>query len=211
MDLLRFDPETTHVREYVEDGTERIAVCALGADFLSPIEDCDGQQYLSLSHLTGVSTVAIEIGGEEVRVADVKLLDTIADPGPPGFAAGIGELGQDGYGSASERLEYVRVGGVEYGANPVAGEDEPETQRLALTVAPNPTPGPLAIAFDLASPSAVTAEVFDALGRRVWRTRAPLGTGRQRLDVEAATWAPGLYVVRVATGDGVATARVIRR
>ena len=138
---------------------------------------------------------------------------------PEVYAAGVGYLPNTsgawsplGYAA----LAYARVrqedGSVlELGARVVAGEDGPEAQRFALVISPNPTTGPLAVAFDLTAPAAVTVEAFDALGRRVWRHEGLLGAGRQRLALDASAWAPGLYVVRVAAGDETATARVVRR
>ena len=136
----------------------------------------------------------------------------------PYYAAPIGYAGESpGYCAACRRnLSFARVhlddGTVyEVGARYTDGEDGPEAQRFALVISPNPTSGPLAVAFGLDAPAAVTAEAFDALGRRVWRHETALGAGPRRLDVDVAAWAPGLYVVRVMAGGEVATARVVRR
>ena len=49
--LFRFDPETTHVFERADDGTESIAICALGADFRAPIDCGGGTAERRLRHL----------------------------------------------------------------------------------------------------------------------------------------------------------------
>ena len=208
--LLRFDLETTDIVERLADGREFVVIPDLGADFFGCPAAPFGEGCEYYFETYPGEPITIRIGEEEVSVPSIKLPNGGAsDPWPPGFAAGIGKLGWGG--AWNEQLEYVRVAGSEFGSKPVAGEDGPEAPTLALAVAPNPTAGPLAVAFDLAAPSVVTAEAFDALGRRVWRRETALGAGRQRLALDAGAWAPGLYVVRVAAGDETATARVVRR
>ncbi len=54
--------------------------------------------------------------------------------------------------------------------------------------------------------SSADVEVFDVLGRRVWR-----GSVAGEMTVDARAWAPGVYVVR-ATADGATTvSRFVRR
>ena len=59
-------------------------------------------------------------------------------------------------------------------------------------------------------PCAVRLEVFDALGRRVL-SREVAASPEARVEIDASAWAPGVYVLRAASGDTVATARVVRR
>ena len=94
----------------------------------------------------------------------------------------------------------------------VDGEDGPDAAAFAVgPPRPNPARGPVAIPLRLASPTVVTARVFNALGQQV----ATLAEG---VRVEAArhvlTWettgvAPGVYLVRVEGGDLVSTQRVV--
>ena len=92
----------------------------------------------------------------------------------------------------------------------VAADDAPTDRAFALEVGPNPTAGPLTVALEVAAPSAVTVEVFDALGRRVHVLEVAVA-GRAALALDGSRWAPGLYVVRARSGLEAATATVVRR
>src|SRR5690606_33428528 len=88
------------------------------------------------------------------------------------YAAGLGLLYyvSEELGSFERALRYVRVGGVEYGEHiPLAGE--PPAGRpapLTLTTHPNPFLDRVTLDLTVPSPQAVTVEVFDVLGRRVY-------------------------------------------
>ena len=74
---------------------------------------------------------------------------------------------------------------------------------VEATVYPNPTLGPTTVVVRLAEPAAVTAEVFDALGRRVAVAEAgPRGAGSQAVDLDLSVPA-GAYVVRITAGPSV--------
>ena len=205
--LLRFDAVTTDVVA-LEEGGERIFIPNLGADFLS----CPSPQHvegcLYFSDSSPGDPVAISIGGEQVAVPSIKIPASLGDPAPPGYAAGIGQLEPNSFGS---RFAYARVGGVEYGSHPVAVTDRPAPPAFVLSAGPNPTSGPVTFALDLPAPADVTLEAFDVLGRCVASRTAPLGAGRQALALDAGPWAPGLYVVRVTAGGAARTVRVVRR
>ena len=116
------------------------------------------------------------------------------------FAAGVGVIafGQvEAVGTNavafSQRLAYARVGGTEYGANPVAGETAPATA-ATLRAYPNPARAALTVEADGA------VRVFDALGRLVVQGSAAPGRPL-RLDVSA--WPAGLYVARTDAGQAV--------
>lgn len=212
--ILRYDPETTNVMVLEEDGTERIRYLKLGADFL----ECDRPpefpecEYLAPSD-PGVPTVVM-VGEDEVIVPSVKTPNPgLADPGSPGLAAGLGELLRTGvnYPNEDMRFEYVRVDGVEYGVQPVASEAPPERPAGTLTVGPNPTAGRATLRFEMGQPGRVTLDVFDALGRRVLHRESRRGSGPQVVAVEAAAWAPGLYILRLTAGDVAETVRLVRR
>lgn len=74
---------------------------------------------------------------------------------------------------------------------------------------PNPARGTARIRFDLPAPATVRLGVFDALGRRVLTLdAAPRAAGRHEVALDVSGLATGLYVVRLATGDAVATRRL---
>ncbi|MDX1419326.1 MAG: hypothetical protein R3181_05115 [Rubricoccaceae bacterium] len=81
-----------------------------------------------------------------------------------------------------------------------------EAESLGLSVSPNPARGAAEATLSLVRPSAVRVVLLDSLGREVAVLHdGPLGAGRHALSVEAGSLPPGVYVVRVAAGEAVAT------
>ena len=79
---------------------------------------------------------------------------------------------------------------------------------LAVRAWPNPSRGAATVAFGLAQGGAARVAVYDALGREVAVVAdGPHGAGRHEARV-AAPLPAGAYVVRVASPDGVRTARL---
>jgi len=75
---------------------------------------------------------------------------------------------------------------------------------------PNPFRDQTRIVLDVSAPQAVTLEVFDALGRRVALVyEGTLQAGRHELPVEAAGWAPGLYLARLTTPHATRSHRLV--
>ena len=72
---------------------------------------------------------------------------------------------------------------------------------------PNPTTGRVAVRFDLDAPATVTAEVFDALGRRVLATAPTAAAAGAGLSVglDTSGLPAGLYVVRLTAASGATT------
>ena len=81
----------------------------------------------------------------------------------------------------------------------------------SVSVAPNPARSGVWVSFTLPAAGAATLELLDIAGRRVAvREMQSLGAGRQRFDVTSGnSVAPGLYLVRVASGVRQATAKVV--
>jgi len=99
----------------------------------------------------------------------------------------------------------------EGGARTVLGEVTlrvPESLEFAIEAArPNPTAGPITLAFVLPAAAPATLELIDVSGRRVL-SREVAGAGRQVLRLEESL-APGVYVVRLTQGGRAVTARVV--
>ena len=76
-----------------------------------------------------------------------------------------------------------------------------------MGVSPNPAASRAVVRFTLGTPADVTARVYDTLGREVLAVDlGPLAAGADgsvSLDVSALP--PGVYVVRLAAGDGTTT------
>ncbi|MEL7361543.1 MAG: T9SS type A sorting domain-containing protein, partial [Bacteroidota bacterium] len=71
---------------------------------------------------------------------------------------------------------------------------------------PNPTIGPVALAYTLAAPAEVTLAVHDVLGRRVSTlVQAPRPTGTHEVNWTSTDLPAGVYVVRLDAGGEVHT------
>ncbi|HYE94884.1 MAG TPA: T9SS type A sorting domain-containing protein [Rubricoccaceae bacterium] len=96
-------------------------------------------------------------------------------------------------------------------ATMTAAEPEPEPTRTDLiSVAPNPSGGPVAITYHLATAGPVAVVLFDALGRQV----ATLASGEQGAGLHRVVWegerAAGVYYVRLVAGAAVRMRPVVR-
>jgi hypothetical protein len=102
----------------------------------------------------------------------------------------------------------------ELAALPTAGEpDAALPAELRLDAAyPNPFAATTSLAFHLPDAGAVTAEVFDLLGRRVAQPldRAALAAGQHTVTLDGATLPSGVYLVRLQTATTTRTRRVTR-
>ena len=85
-------------------------------------------------------------------------------------------------------------------------------EQVTVRVAPNPFSDRTVVSIDQPRPGTVTIEVYDVLGRRV---AVPfdgrLAAGPQQVPVDASALAPGVYLYRVRTADGVAGGTLVRR
>jgi len=80
---------------------------------------------------------------------------------------------------------------------------------LALGVTPNPVGGAGHVRYTLPVAGAVRLAVYDVLGREVAVIAdGTVATGSHEVALDAAGLAPGVYVVRLATGADVLTRRV---
>jgi hypothetical protein len=92
-----------------------------------------------------------------------------------------------------------------------AAASAPETERLALTVSPNPSAGAVRLRFTLAQPGRVRLAVYDALGREVAVVRdAEHPAGPHEVVWAGAGLAPGVYIVRIETAQGVRARPLVR-
>ncbi|OAV43327.1 T9SS type A sorting domain-containing protein [Lewinella sp. 4G2] len=88
--------------------------------------------------------------------------------------------------------------------------EDPQGLLRSLAAYPNPTSGELRIDLDLANRETVTAEVYDATGRRV-ALRSFGNTNQVRESLDLNGFAPGIYLVRVQAGGAARSVRVIRK
>jgi len=121
-----------------------------------------------------------------------------------GWIAGDGHFGP-GWSSSQAFVLVPRDG------SPLAVPDG--AARGDVTVRPNPTRDATQLEFATERAGAVSIEVFDLVGRRVWTQSATLAAGRHavRWDGHDATGGhvpAGTYLVRLRTPDGAATRRL---
>jgi flagellar hook assembly protein FlgD len=80
--------------------------------------------------------------------------------------------------------------------------------------APNPAHGRATLRFTLPAEAAVTLELLDVRGRRVWSRHGTLGAGTHAWDwdgrdAEGRPSGAGLYLVRLGTPWGTRGARLV--
>ena len=79
-----------------------------------------------------------------------------------------------------------------------------------VRASPNPFTDRTRVTFALPAPAAVTVEVFDAVGRRVAvLAQGDLAAGEHDAVFDADGLPAGVYLVRVAAADRVATVSVL--
>lgn len=80
-----------------------------------------------------------------------------------------------------------------------------------LLVFPNPAGESFTVLWQSASPQSATVRITDLLGQVVFDRNMENTASSARLDVNAAGWAKGVYLLQVKTGDAVKTQRVVIR
>ena len=159
-----------------------------------------GRLYI-LSSASGASLLAVEslkpetggaFGDTVIRLGDVSG-DNVPD-------LLVGAPGETSNGLASAGHAYI----VLMNPPPVSGESAPEAP-LALTAGPNPTRGALHLRYRLTNPAGASVTVIDVMGREVAREAAGASGA---LTLDARGWAPGVYLVRLASASGTASAHV---
>ena len=89
------------------------------------------------------------------------------------------------------------------------GIDVPRAAFALEGARPNPAVGNMTVSFSLFDASPARLEVFDLAGRQVLvRDLDGLEPGPHRLDVEAGTMRPGVYLLRLVQGANTRTTRV---
>ena len=157
-----------------------------------------------------------ELGAPRLGIATLERRTVSADWAALASAApdGSGRVRFDDRSvSAGARYAYrLRLGsGSGSTATSETWVDVPPALAFSLEAArPNPTSGPLAVAFTLPSTARATLDVLDVTGRRVRsRTFEAPAVGRQRLSFgDDGALAPGLYFVRLRQEQRTALTRV---
>ena len=98
-----------------------------------------------------------------------------------------------------------------YNGLPVEGEGSAPLDHGTLRVFPNPAgPGMASVAFSLASSGPVVLSVYDLSGRLVREyAETSMEAGENLLHLETSTMTPGLYLLRLGSGEMESTARLV--
>ena len=229
IELVRYDAASGYVQVVDSTGMERRGWHRFGADYGELVEAGDPASMLP----DGRRGDYVAYGGEGSRPVlgyepeatkgflsvPYSLIADIGYPGP--FAARVGQMPQSFAFCTppicEDRITYLRVvnpdGSLsEFGEPaPVSSFASPPARALAVRAFPNPSVGPIMVALDVPTTGTIELATFDALGRRIWHRELAMSTARQRVEIDASAWAPGLYVVRALAGDASATTTFVRR
>lgn len=218
--FLRYDTTRTRIvglstRDPVP--VELDYTCDLNADF-GAITTCHGDEIMVSGGYTTTEELSywrhLIVGQDTLEIAAGKGF-RVAQGVFETYLNGMGQLREVGDGAAGQvTLIYLRLDGVEYGASVVATgvEEDPEDpiEPYALSVYPNPARDRATIAYRLPPVRHALVEVFNVLGQRI-RNESIQGSGAMTgwYELDTASMASGIYLVRIATSTGVQMTRPI--
>ena len=105
---------------------------------------------------------------------------------------------------------YVSVDAIRFSTTAVPSIETGPDRQLDVTLAPNPSAGPVTATLRLRQPGHIRGTVVDLLGRTVRQFEARAGAGETQLAVPLEGLRAGVYLVRLATPEGTATRPVTR-
>ena len=82
---------------------------------------------------------------------------------------------------------------------------------ISFSVFPNPTEDRFYVKFDLPETTNAAIEVFDIFGQKVVAAsrRAQFSAGENSIEIVAAQWASGIYLVQMQMGSGIASSKIL--
>ena len=233
-DLPPFAPTDAFAVRYEADGTLGWARLLAGGAAPSSVA-VDGAGVVVAGSFVGSLRVA---GAEPVESRGGRdgFVARLSTAGAPVGVRTVGGVGDDGIGSVALGDDRSALVGVFQGAADLDGDGMADATargttdlflavydalfttsalsgppRMALRAGP-PSPNPArhatSVPVELAAPSHVRVEVFDALGRRASVSEHGLGPGRSDLALDLGRLVSGVYVVRLSTDDGARSAPV---
>ncbi|MEL6615315.1 MAG: sulfatase/phosphatase domain-containing protein, partial [Bacteroidota bacterium] len=140
---------------------------------------------------------------------DAELYDVIADP-----EERVNRIDDPAFSGVRLDMETQMDMALSRQAVPVSAPPLPVPPEASgvelLPPAPNPSASQASVAYRLGARGEVTLTLVDALGRRVAvLDLGPREPGAHRVRIPTAPLAPGVYVVRLRTEDGVASQRLV--
>lgn len=86
----------------------------------------------------------------------------------------------------------------------------PPQDLIVLSSYPNPFSNQATLVFDFPKEQHLSLTVYDALGRQVESLfEGEMHAGRHTISIDASTWAPGLYFVRLTTPESIQTHHLV--
>jgi Secretion system C-terminal sorting domain len=142
------------------------------------------------------SALAILPAGEATDFADYVFNQPLAKLNAAVLYFKIKVTGKDG------RIKY---------SNTIALRNTGEAGKNAATIFPNPTHGPLWFAVNARTAETATVLIQDAQGKNISNTTVNIKTGENILSLpNMATYAAGMYLVKVNTAGGSVTQKVLK-
>lgn len=110
-----------------------------------------------------------------------------------------GTTSGDGAGFGSVKLTEMSTA-----TNELAG------RTLQLNVFPNPVQSESTLHLEDLEAGAYHLTVFDVHGKRVWEAPQSLQEGAVRLPLPTATWSPGIYFLRLESGEKAGSVKILK-
>ncbi|MCC6653365.1 MAG: T9SS type A sorting domain-containing protein [Candidatus Eisenbacteria bacterium] len=186
--------------------------------------DGGGSVFALAPHLDGIITAGsfVNVGGQPRNGAAFLHADGSVDPD---WNPNVGLYDVYAISTAADGGVYLAGGFQMAGGRPHtnlarvspatgvldAPREFPLPTALELSIAPHPIVSRARVQFALPAAASVTANVFDAAGRRVvtMLDRASLPAGAHSLGLDTRSLATGCYFIRVEAGGHVGTTRLV--
>ncbi len=177
--------------------------CGLDADFNSSIE-C-GDRIRVMYGVFGGYDANVTIGRDQFPAAAFKVFDSLG--GVITMVADIGRVERLPEGFASpERLEYVKIGELTYGAPliVVSNEENLPPSVSALSVYPNPFSRQVTLTYQKDSSEEISLSVFNTLGQKIKKQHlGHQAIGTHRLAIDLGGFSAGLYFFHLTSNRGM--------
>ncbi|MEM8488993.1 MAG: T9SS type A sorting domain-containing protein, partial [Bacteroidota bacterium] len=162
------------------------------------VENRPGHFIIERSHAESTSAISGALSRQFAKVVEL--------PGRGNTAAGTTYAYSDAVYLTGQYVYRILFVGADTGTRTLLRELEvavPAPMSFAIqTIFPNPAIDETQVVVDLPEELALTYAAFDLLGRMVVTpTKAALGAGRHFIPFDTATWAPGIYFIRISAGQ----------
>jgi len=184
---------------------------------LSP---CTGPR-VPVTALIGLSGVTYTAASYDTVCANTTAPFTLSGGSPaggsysgPGVSGGMFDPAAAGQGTHTITYTYTDVNNCTGTATQTIFADictgvQDPAELSAMNVYPNPAQGQFTLELQMPSAQTVEVRALDLLGQEILAQRIELGAGTTRMDVNAAGWAKGIYLVQLRTATGTRAQRIV--